>query len=163
MERRTNINILYEIAIDRLNTQIKTIDGIDNKIGITFGLANGITASLIAFVALITKPVPQLTLIFVILSFIAYVITLFLLFFAYKYERWSFNPHLKTLRDICTDPKYHDYPDIIKGWVADNCIISLELNRQPITMRLRRAYRALISISSQGLFLAASCIFYLLD
>lgn len=161
MERRTNIDILYETAIDRLSAQVKTIDGIDTKIGVTFGLASGLVAALTVFVTSIPKPIHKLVLIFIILSACAYAATLVLLYIAYKYERWSFNPHVKTLRDVCTNPKYHDYPDIVKVWVADNCIISLESNRQPITIKLRRAARALKSVSVQGLFLAASCIFYL--
>ncbi|MFC1908969.1 hypothetical protein ACFLXD_03820 [Chloroflexota bacterium] len=163
MESKTNIDTLYQIAIDRLSAQVKTIDGIDTKIGVTFGLASGLVAALVAFVTSISKPIHELVIIFIILSACAYAATLVLLYIAYGYKKWSFNPHVKTLRDICTNPKYRDYPDIVKVWVADNCIISIESNRQPITIKLKRASRAIISVSAQGLFLVASCIFYLVD
>ena len=163
MERKTSSDIFYEIAINRLNVQIERIDGIDTKIGVTFGLTNGITATLIAFITFIPRPVTQLVSTFAILAASAYVATLVLLFFAYRKSRWSFNPDVKTLKDICTDPKYHDYPEVVKEWVANQCIRSLELNSRPITNKLRRAYRALGAVSAQGLFLTASCISYLLN
>lgn len=158
-----NIDILYQIALDRLDAQIKRVDGIDQKIGVTFGLTNGITAALVIFITSISRPVPQLVSIFVTLTAVAYLVTLLLLFFAYRYSRWSFKPDVKTLKDICTTPKYHDYPEIVKEWVANQCIRSLEWNNRPITNKLRRAYRALVAMSAQGLFLAASCVCYLLN
>ena len=163
MEKRTNTDILYEIAIERLNEQIKTIDGIDNKIGITFGLANGIIAALIAFIALIKLPVSQPVIIVIGLSIFAYLITLVFLFYAYRFSKWSYNPNVKILKEFCFDPKYKEYPDIIKSWVADNCIISIELNRESIKEKLTLAYIALISVSAQGIFLAISCFIYLLN
>ena len=163
MEKQTNIDVLYQIAVDRLDAQLKRVDGADTKIGVTFGLTNGITAALAAFITSISHPVPQLVLIFATLVAIAYLVTLILLFFAYRYGRWSFNPDIKTLKDICLNPQYHDYPDIVKTWVASECTRSLEWNNRPMTIKIRRAYRAIGSVSAQGLFLAASCISYLLN
>lgn len=163
MEKQTNIDILYQIAVDRLDAQLKRVDGIDAKIGMTFGLTNGITAALVAFITFIPHPVPQLVLIFAILTALAYLVTLILLFFAYRCSRWGFKPDVKTLKDICTDPKYHDYPEIVKQWVANQCISSFEWNSRLMTIKVRRAYRALGTVSAQGLFLVASCICYLLN
>lgn len=163
MEKRTDIDILYQITIDRLNTQIKRMDGIDTKIGMIFGLTNGITATLVVFMTFLPRPVSQLVLIFTTLTAVAYVVTLVFLFFAYRWGRWSFNPEIKTLKDICTDPQYHDYPEIVKEWVADECIRSIETNRQPITKKVQLANRALIVLSTQGLFLTASFISYLFN
>ena len=163
MEERTNIDILYQTAIDRLDAQLKRVDGADIKIGAMFGISNGITAALVSFITSIPRPVPQLVVIFATLAAIAYVVTLVFLFFAYRWGRWSFNPEIKTLKNICTDPQYHDYPDIVKQWVAGECIRSLEGNIRPLTNKTRRAYRAIGTVSAQGLFLAASCICYLLN
>lgn len=163
MEKRTNIDILYQIAIDKLDAQIKRIDGIDTKIGVTFGLTNAIIAALVALVTFITRPVPQLVLIFAILSAVSYLVTLIFLFFAYRYSKWSYRPDINRLKEICTDPRYHDYSHLVKEWIAVECIRSIEWNSRPLTNKLRRAYRALIAISAQGLFLAAACISYLLN
>lgn len=161
MEENTNSDILYEIAIDRLNAQIKTIDGIDQKIGVTFGLANGITAALIALIAFMQKPIQQSVLAFIGLSIAMYLCTLVLLFFAYRYSKWSFNPNIKVLKTYCNKEEYQNYPQIIKNWIADNCIISIEENRLNISSKLKLAYFALISMAAQGIFLSISCFLYI--
>ena len=161
MEKRTNIDILYQIAIDRLDAQIKRINGIDTKIGMTFGLTNGITAALVVFIVFLPRPISQSVLTLTILTGVAYAVTLSFLFFAYRWGRWSFNPDVTRLKAICTDPKYHDYPHLIKEWVAVECMRSLESNRQPLTNKVRLANKALITLSAQGLLLAVSLITYL--
>lgn len=161
MEQRTNIDILYYIALDRLNAQIKRMDGIDVKIGVTFGLANGVIAALVAFAAFLTHPVSRLVLVFATLSAVAYIITLILLFFAYRWGKWSFKPNLERLRKICTSHKYRGYPDIVKEWIAEECIRSFGSNRQPLLNKVNLANLALISLSAQGLLLTASFISYL--
>ena len=84
MDKQTNIDILYNISLDRLDTQIKRIDGIDTKIGMTFGLSNGIIAALVAFIAFLIPPIPLLVLVFATLTAAAYIATLIILFLAYK-------------------------------------------------------------------------------
>ena len=163
MERRINIDILYQIAVNRLDTQIKRIDGVDYKIGITFGLTNGIIAALVAFIAFSTRPVSQLELIFATLTAVAYAITLVCLFFAYRGGKWSFRPELETLKSICVDPKYRDYPEIVKKWIADECIRSIERNRQPLINKAKLSDLALIALSAQGLFLVISILSYLFN
>lgn len=163
MEERTNINILYEIAIERLDAQIKRIDGVDNKIGVMFGLTNAIVAALVAFIVLLPSPVPQLVSIFATLSAFTYLVTLIFLFFAYKSRGWSFRPDIKRLREICTDLQYHNYPEIVKEWVADECIRSLEWNSPPLVNKVMLSNNALYPLSAQGLFLAVSFICYLFN
>ena len=161
MERKTNIDVLYEIALDRLSTQVKTIDGADTKIGVIFGLTNGLIATLGAFVVLLKCPITWLVFVFIFLTGVSYVIILLLLYGAYRWGKWVFDPDLETLKNICTDPQYHDYPEIVKEWVADECIYSLENNKKPLSNKVQLANRALIVLSSQGIFLVASFISYL--
>jgi hypothetical protein len=161
MQKQANsVDILCDLALDRLDAQLKRIDGMDTKIGVTFGLTNGIIAALAAFITLIPHPLSEVTFIFGILAAVAYVVTLVFLFFAYRWGRWSFRPDLSTLRKICTDPQYHDYPDIVKEWIANECIRSLETNKQPTINKAWYAYLALVSLSAQGVFLAASILGY---
>lgn len=161
MDKQTNIDILYNISLDRLDTQIKRIDGIDAKIGMTFGLSNGITVALVAFTAFLSPPIPLLVLVFATLTATAYIATLIVLFLAYKSGRWYFNPRLEKLRNICTNTKYKAYSEIIKKWVADECIRSFQKNRQPILDKANLADKALYALSAQGLCLIASLISYL--
>jgi len=163
MEERTNIDILYEIAIERLDAQIKRIDGVDNKIGVTFGLTNAIVAALVAFIVLLPPPVPRLVSILATLSACSYLVTLIFLFFAYRSRGWSFRPDIKRLREICTDPKYHDYPHLVKEWIANQCVRSLEWNSQPLVNKVLLSNNTLYPLSAQGLFLVASFICYLFN
>lgn len=161
--KQTNIDILYQMVIDRLDAQIKRVDGADTKIGVIFVITNTITAALASFMTLIPKPIPLVVLIFAILAATAYVVTLSFLFTAYWKYRWSYNPDIKTLRDVCADPKYRHHTNIVKRWVVNECIRSFEWNSRPLIMKVRQSYRALIAVSAQGLLLAAAFVSYLLD
>lgn len=163
VQQQTNIDILYQMAINRLDAQFKRIDGADTKIGVTFVISNAITAALASFIASIQQPVPQFVLIFAILAGIAYVVTLLLLFLAYRGGKWSFNPDIRTLRNICVDSRLRGYPNTVKEWVAAECVRSLDWNSRRLTTKLRRAYFALIAVSAQGLLLAVSFVCYLLN
>lgn len=163
MEKRTNIDILFQIAIERLDAQIKRVDGADTKIGVIFGLTNGLIAALGAFVVFLKYPITWPVLVFITLTGVTYIIVLVLLYRAYRWGKWLFNPDLETLKDICIDPQYHDYPEIVKEWVADECIYSLENNEKPLSNKVRLANRALIALSAQGIFLVASFISYIFN
>lgn len=52
-----NMEILSTIAFGKLKTQISSIDGLDNKIGVMFGLTNGLLIGLLGFVGFIEKPI----------------------------------------------------------------------------------------------------------
>lgn len=164
MEKRVSIDVLYEIAISRLREQIKRVDGLDARLGAYFGLTNGITAALVAFTVFVDRPITQPVQILASLTFASYVVTLVFLYFAYQtHRRWSYRPSLSTLREICTDPQYHDYPQTVKRWVALQCTRSIEWNELPLIHKARQSYRPLVTLSAQGAFLAAACICYLLN
>ena len=160
MENKTNIDILYELAVERLSAQVKSIDGADTKIGVIFGLTNGLIAALGAFILNINSPITCSTIVFTLLTSVSYVIVLVLLYFAYRWGKWVFNPDLEALKNICTDPQYQNYPHVVKEWVADECIYSLEKNKQPLHNKIQLANSALITLSVQGIFLTASFISY---
>lgn len=163
MEKRVSIDVLYEIAINRLREQIKRIDGLDARLGAYFGLTNGITAALVAFVIFVDRPIPQLVQILASLTAASYVATLVLLYIAYQsHRRWSYRPSLSKLREICTDPQYRDYPQTVKEWVAFECTRSIEWNELPLIHKARQASRPLVTLSAQGVFLAATSICHLL-
>lgn len=155
MRQTTSIDVYYQMAIDRLEAQIKRMDGVDNKIGMIFGLTNGITAALVVAVTSLTRPIMQPSLILAILTFAAYVCTLVILYCAYKWSKWSYRPDLDILAEYCTKTPYRNLPDSIKVWVARECTSSLNRNRKPIQHKVYLASMALKSVSAQGLLLAA--------
>lgn len=161
MAQETNIDVLYQVARDRLDAQLQRIDGADMKIGITFGLTNGMTVGLVSFISSISQPVCQLVIYFAILTAITYLVTLLLLFYAYRWSRWAYNPDVNMLRDISTNSKYTNYTDIVKKWVADECIRAIEWNAPRLTRKVRRAYIALGTLTIQGVFLITTFITYL--
>lgn len=159
-----SIDILYEVALDRLNAQIRRIDGIDNRLGVTFGLANGIIAALAAFVILARPPIPPTVTILTRVCFASYVISLVFLCLAYlRYRLWSFRPDPSTLYSIYKDPTYRGYPSIVKEWVAKECIKSIHWNGPRITLKVKHSFGALIATSVEGGFLAASLYVYFMN
>ena len=159
-----SIDVLYEVALDRLDAQIRRIDGIDHRLGMTFGLANGILAALVAFMVFATPPIPQTVLIFTRVSAASYGVSLFFLCFAYlRYRLWSFRPDPSKLRSICGDPTYLNYPNIVKDWVAKECIKSTKWNGPRITRKVKHSFGALVATSVEGGFLAASAIVYFMN
>ena len=162
MDKQSSIDVLYDIAIERLQNQIKRIDGADTKIGIIFGLTNGLAAALGAFVVLLQGSVTWLVFIFIVLSGFSYIFTLILLYFAYRWGKWSFRPDIETLRGICTSSKYHDFAEVVKEWIADECILSINSNKEPLSQKVRIANNALKVLSAQGIFLVVSYVLFVL-
>ena len=70
-------------------------------------------------------------------------------------------PVFKFYADLDIFDKEETPIEEIKEWIADECILSFGWNSKPITNKVRHANRALIALSVQGLFLAASYISYL--
>ncbi len=166
MEARTSIDILYDLVLDRLHTQITRVDGIDTKIGIVFGLANAVVGFLVVVLSSAVangQSASGLVIALAILTAITYIATLVLLFFAYRWGKWSFNPEMKSLKSICTDPQYRAYPNVVKEWVTDECLRSLSLNRTPIANKVRLANWALVVVSIQSLFLVGTFIAFLVQ
>jgi len=162
MEKQTSIDILYDVAIEKLQNQIKRIDGADAKIGIIFGLTNGLTAALGAFIFLLQYSITWIVFIFIVLSGVSYIFTLILLYFAYRWGKWSFRPDIERLRDICTSSEYRYFPDVVKEWIADECILSINTNQDSLSRKVKIANNALKILSAQGLFLVVSYVLLIL-
>lgn len=166
-QQQSSIDILYDICMERLKAQIGHINGIDTKIGILFGLSNGILIALIGFVTQLGAPTPNVALyiviIFTIGSLLAYIVSLILLFFSYKIGKWDYRPNMKDLHGICESQKYRCYPEIVKEWIADECVTAFEYNKPRIKNKANKAAKALYSLVFQVIFLAIATIAYLIN
>jgi len=148
-----NIEILSTIAFGKLKTQISSIDGLDNKIGVMFGLTNGLLIGLLGFVGFIEKPI-QCTIIYLIYtSFVTYLLSMVLLVYSYLIRRWNFRPNLSALKGICTDEQYNGFPQIIRGWVAEQCMEAYDYNNIRIVQKRRLTFRALAFVLVQTILL----------
>ena len=148
-----NMEILSTVAFDKLKTQIGSIDGLDNKIGVMFGLTNGLLIGLLSFVGFIEKPI-QCTIIYLIYtSFASYLLSMVLLVCSYRIRRWDFRPNLSTLKEICTDEQYSGFPKIIREWVAEECMDAYDYNNIGIVQKRRLTFRALAFVLVQTILL----------
>jgi hypothetical protein len=164
MENKDSVDILYDIATSQLKSQIHRIDGADAKIGIIFGLTNGLAAALGGCVVLNQNTTNWIVFVAVALSGLAYFIIMIQLYFAYRWGKWSFRPEIQRLRDICTSLKYRSYPNVVKEWIADESILSINTNKGPLSRKVAIANDALKVLAAQGLFLVlAYVLLYLLS
>lgn len=154
-DQEYNMKILSTIAFDKLKTQIGSIDGLDNKIGLMFGLTNGLLIGLLGFVGFIEKPISCIITYLTYTSLAAYLSTTGLLVCSYFIRRWDFRPNLSTLKEICTDGQYSGFPEIIEQWVAEECMTAYDYNYIRIAQKRRQTFWALIFILAQTILLIA--------
>ena len=152
--QNNNVLVLYDVTLDKLKSQVNRIDSIDSKVGITFGLANGLLVTLLGFVVVIDRPVALLVQVFITASIIAYLVSLLLLVKAYYTSHWDYGPDPDKLREICIDPKYRNYPDIVKEWIVDECIRAYEYNRKHIAGKASKASWAIVTLGAQAITFA---------
>lgn len=149
-----NIRVLCGLAVDRLKSQIGRVDGIDNKVGIVFGLSNGLVVALLVFLATLPKPLHVPVYILSSSSLVAYIVTLWLLLRAYRISRWDYRPNLLDLRELCADPQYHGHGDVIGEWVADECVTAYNYNEPRLANKARAASQSIIALGIQGVLFA---------
>lgn len=133
-------HIFYEIATNRLDAQLTQIEAIDRKVATFLGFASAILAVFAAvfrFVELAQGPLYVL-----ILSYTTVAIYIALVIFAlraYGFMRWSYRPHLETLKQHCLT--YDEA--IMKQWVAAECIRSIKTNEDRIAAKTSAAQKVI--------------------
>lgn len=157
-QQENSSTLLFNTADDRLKSQLSRIDGLDTKVGVVFGLSNAILIGLVGFLVFLERPIPLAVRIFATGSGTAYFVTLWLLLRAYGISKWSFRPNLETLQEICRDTQYQGHPDVIRQWIADECIRSYQENRTRLIDKSRLASQALIGLGSQAMLLGLAAI-----
>lgn len=162
-QQNNSTGVFYDMALDRLKSQISRMDGVDTKIGVTFGLANGLLIALLGFGTFLERPISLAVQLFVGASVVAYLVTLALLLITYRMSHWDYRPHLVRLQEICADPQYHDNADVIKEWIADECVRAYEYNKPLIANKIYRATQALVGLGAQAILLALAGVASLLN
>lgn len=76
-----------------------------------------------------------------------------LLVCSYLIRRWDFRPNLSALKEICTDEQYDGFPEIIRGWVAEECMDAYDYNSIGIVQKRRLTFRALAFVLVQTILL----------
>src|SRR5689334_14736737 len=92
-------DLFFELARDRLATQLENIDAVDNKIGVLVSLASALMGILAAVVALRTDSLDGLEITVIGLSALTYLVVAFKSFEAYRAQRWKTGPNLRQVWD----------------------------------------------------------------
>ena len=161
-EKKSSVDILFDFAIKTLKDQISRIDGTDTKIGVIFGLTNALAAALGGFVFVCRDTISWPVFISIALSVVLYVCTLVFLYRSYQWGKWNNRPDIRRLKEICTSDEYRPYPEVVKEWIIDECIESVEWNSKPLSDKVDNANWALRASTIQGGFLVVSYLLYVL-
>ena len=152
-DQETNVKILSHIAFEKLKTQIASIDGLDNKVGVMFGLTNGLLIGLLGYVGFLEKPISNVILHLFYISVVAYLLNTFVLVLSYRIRRWDFRPNLVALKKICSEVAYKGFPETIEAWVAAECMSAYDYNDVRIVQKRRLTFWALVFILLQTVLL----------
>jgi len=91
---RADPQLVYELARDRLSSQLAQVDALDGKIVSFLGLGSGLLGVLAAFVALREDVPPERTLALVAAAGLVYALLAAVSLSAYSPRRWEVGPNL---------------------------------------------------------------------
>jgi hypothetical protein len=84
----------------------------------------------------------------------AYALLLIAVARAYRVQKWSFRPDPATLRDNC-----ETYPDdVMRVWVARECIASIESNDPRLVRKGRYVLAAMVLVAADALLLSGAAL-----
>ena len=148
--------VYYEVATNRLDAQMQRIDQLDTKVATAYASASGILAVFAGLLSLAGLPanskVKAVVLVLLGLAFVVYIVLVGFLFDAYRVSEWSLRPELETLQ---RDYETHD-DEVMRQWIADECIRSILTNEPYVLRKARSLYRALIALAAEALLLACA-------
>lgn len=153
--------VLYEVAKERLESQMSRIQGLDDKAAKLFPFATGALPVFAAVLALYGKPqLPLLTVVFIVLAVIMYLLLLYLLYWSIQTTNtWSYRPQMREFQVNCathTDAE-------MRQWVADACISSIEVNDPYVAQKASRIFWAIVCLPVEAMFLTLAALSTLLD
>jgi len=152
-------HVFYEVAMNRLDAQMKRIDAIDNKLASIIGFASVIIAIFAA--ALQLRGTTQLSLCPTVLLGLAGASYIALIVFAvraYRFMGWDLRPNLTTLAEYCMQ-----YGDLtMKQWVANECIISYRENEKKLSSKTSDGRKAMWLLAIETILLVVAAFLALL-
>lgn len=135
-------DVAYDVAMRRLDEQMRQIDAIDNKIGVIVGASSAI-ATLFAGFASVAVQTESRESLWTGVAFMALVVLLYVPAVAfgmraYRFYEWDLRPNWDDLLLFAKD--YSD--QVMRSWVADGCIASMKENSERISSKLAHAGRS---------------------
>lgn len=150
--------IFFDLARDRLNLQIQTLDAIDAKIAVLFGTSTTLVGILAAVLALRTENFGIASDILVGVSIIAYGVSAWHGWRGYRALKWKSGPLLWQVFDAyVADPR--EFTDDEMTWeIADHIRLDYEENEKKMTAKSDALDRIGIALLVQTVTLAASLV-----
>ncbi|MBA7668430.1 hypothetical protein ES703_76540 [subsurface metagenome] len=136
--------VYYQVAMNRLEAQLNEIEAIDRKVAMLLSFASAIVTIFFTAGLYTLKPTDLHLSVLIpvsILSGLAIVIYIALVVFsliAYHVRNWSLRPDLQTLK--LNSSSYSE--ESMRIWVADQCILSMQVNEPRIRSKATAARKA---------------------
>jgi len=150
--------VAYDVAMRRLDEQMRQIDAIDNKIGVIIGASSAIATLFAGFASVAVQTESRASLwtgvAFMIVVVLLYVPAILFGMLAYRFHEWDLRPNWDQLLSFGTD--YSD--QIMRSWVADACVLSLKENLGKMSTKLSWAGWATRLLASETLMAAAGLL-----
>lgn len=147
-------DVYYEVAMQRLDSQMARIDAIDAKVATAFTFATGVLALFGGVLALSALPggtvVRVAFFVFLAGALIIYGVLLHKLEIAYRITDWEFQPHMSDLEQYSS--AYGS--DQMRKWVADACVASINHNEPLLAQKAGRLNDALRYLPVEVILLA---------
>lgn len=134
--------VAYDVAMRRLDEQMRQIDAIDNKIAVIVGASSAVATLFTGFMAVAVRTDSSGSL-WTGIAFIALVVCFYVAAItfgmrAYQFYEWDLRPDWDALLLFA-----ETYPDeVMRSWVADACVTSLKENSSRISSKLAHAGRS---------------------
>jgi hypothetical protein len=150
------IDVYYEITKARLDAQMGQIDQLDAKLATLFGFASailGIFAGLLTVTALPSNVVAKIIItVIVAIASLVYFWIISCLYKAYQIASWSLRPDYKKLESYTET----NSEDEVKGWVADECVRSIDENEAHIKNKAWYIHCAMVALPVEAMLLVVA-------
>lgn len=142
IEAYRSSSVAYDVAMRRLEEQMRQIDSIDTKVALIITSSAAIATLFVGFAGSTVDASRDLPVI-VTIAMVALVTSVFMRivtlgFEALWFNTWSLRPHWRTLLEVSSANQL----ELVQSWVAANCVESLEKNEQGIERKLKAAGRS---------------------
>lgn len=123
-----SLDVIYDLAIKRLDAQIGEIEGIDGKLRTNFWFASLVIGVLLTYLSIRQPELTTVLIIFISLSFLVYLSMLIFTLLGYRFAEPAYLPKVKDLRDRAL----FRHSNITKRAVLDIVVEQIEENRELI-------------------------------
>jgi hypothetical protein len=152
--------VFYDLAKQRLESQMARIEALDDKAAKLFPFATGALPVFAAVLALYGRQLPLLTVVFIVLGVIMYLTLLLMLYRSIQSTyTWSYRPEMRDFEAKCAE---HDDAEM-RQWVASECLASLEVNGPWVAQKASHIFWAIVCLPLEAMFLTLAALSTLLN